>query len=70
MARLLERNRKTAAKRKAERHAAKAKIPKPRCDQCEEVIAKPRRLAAPGRWARAYCSNACRQAAWRNRHGE
>jgi hypothetical protein len=60
----------TAIKRKARRHAIKAMVPRPRCRQCDTIIDAPRRLASPGIWARIYCSSACRQAAWRDRHGE
>jgi hypothetical protein len=67
---LPERHRKLAARRKAQRHAAKAMIPRPRCRRCDAVIDDPRRLASPGEWARIYCSGACRQEAWRDRHGE
>ena len=65
-----EHRRRLAAKRKAERHAAKATVPRPRCRQCDAVIADARRLGPGGRWTRLYCGNACRQAAWRDRHGE
>jgi hypothetical protein len=45
-------------------------VPRPRCRQCDAVIGEPHRLAPSGAWTRLYCSNACRQAAWRDRHGE
>jgi hypothetical protein len=59
-----------AIRRKAERHAVKAALPRPVCRQCGEVIVLARRLASSGQWTRLYCSNACKQAAWRDRHGE
>lgn len=66
-----ERARKTAERRKAERHAAKAALPVPRCEQCHEPIEQPMRLHSRDRydtrWARRFCSNACRQAAHRDR---
>ena len=65
-----EHRRRLAAKRKAQRLAAKAMALRPRCRQCDAVIGEPRRLAPSGAWTRLYCSNACRQAAWRDRHGE
>ena len=63
-------HRKLAAKRKTQRHAVKAMVPPPRCRQCDAIITDARRLVSGGRWTRLYCSNACRQAAWRDRHGE
>jgi RNA polymerase-binding transcription factor DksA len=60
---------RTAARRKFERHAAKAAIPLPTCEQCGEAIPAARRLASPTSWARRFCGNTCRQAAWRDRHG-
>jgi hypothetical protein len=59
----------TAIRRKARRHAVKATIPRPVCRQCGAIIEHARRLASPSVWARMFCSNACRQAAWRDRHG-
>jgi hypothetical protein len=70
MADAAEHHRRLAARRKTERHAAKAMVPRPRCRQCDAVIADVQRLASPGAWARIYCSGACRQEAWRDRHGE
>lgn len=68
---------RTAARRKFERHAIKAAIPLPKCEQCGAPIENVHRLASPGShlrcpqsWARKFCGNACRQAAWRARHGE
>ena len=61
---IMEHHRRLAAKRKAMRHAVKAALPRP------EVITLARRLASPGTWSRVFCGNACRQAAWRDRHGE
>jgi hypothetical protein len=66
---LREQNRKTAARRKAARHAAKAKLGAPRCEQCKQPIEDAVRLD-PGSyrdWARRFCGNACRQAAFRDR---
>ncbi len=65
-----EHRRRLAAKRKAQRHAAKREVPRPGCRQCDAVIADARRLAPSDAWTRLYCSNACKQAAWRERHGE
>ena len=70
MATAEEHHRRLAAKRKRERHAAKSRIPQPRCRQCDEVITDARQLASPNTWVRRFCSNACRQAAYRARHGE
>jgi hypothetical protein len=56
--------------RKAQRQAIKAALPPPTCKQCGAVIAGARRLAGPETWARLYCSSACKQEAWRDRHGE
>ena len=42
-----EANRKTAARRKAERHAAKATMGLPRCKQCGDLIKGANRLTAP-----------------------
>lgn len=67
---IMEHHRRLAAKRKAMRHAVKAALPRPVCRQCGEVITLARRLASPGTWSRVFCGNACRQAAWRDRHGE
>ncbi len=58
-------NRRLAAKRKAERHAAKADMPAPRCEQCDKVIEDAMRFDFAGRWARRFCGNACRQADFR-----
>jgi hypothetical protein len=65
-----EHHRRLSAKRKAERHAVKATVPRPRCRQCDAVIEYPRQLASSKTWTRQFCSNACRQEAWRDRHGE
>jgi RNA polymerase-binding transcription factor DksA len=67
---IMEHHRRLAAKRKAMRHAVKAALPRPVCRQCGEVITLARRLASPATWSRVFCGNACRQAAWRDRHGE
>ncbi|MFH0297218.1 hypothetical protein AAFX91_08240 [Bradyrhizobium sp. 31Argb] len=63
------RNRKLAAKRKAERHAIKAKMRPPRCEQCRKIIEGAVRLDGPGHWTRRYCGNRCRQAAFRAING-
>jgi hypothetical protein len=52
-----------AARRKAKRHAVKAAMGVPRCEQCGEVLAEPVRLD------RRFCGNTCRQAAFRARNG-
>ena len=67
-----ENHRGTDARRKAERHAAKAAMEAPRCEQCGKVIEGANRLI-PHRnrlqWARKFCGNTCRQAAFRARNG-
>jgi len=60
---------RTAARRKAARHAAKAAMPVPRCQQCGKAIGGAARLADLRRWGRKFCGNACRQAAFRARNG-
>ncbi len=62
-------NRKRAALRKAERHALKVGEPAPRCQHCGEVITGAVRFEYPGQWARRFCGNRCRQAAFRARNG-
>ena len=64
-----ESNRRLAARRKAERHAAKAEMKVPRCERCGKAIEGANRLAAPSGdgWARRFCGSACRQAAFRAR---
>jgi hypothetical protein len=69
MADAAEHHRRCAAKRKAERVAARAELALPICQQCGEVIMVAVRTS-PGGWVRRYCSDACRQAAWRTRRGE
>ena len=61
-----ERNRKLDARRKAERHAAKAAMGLPgcQCHQCGKPIEGANRLWN-GQWARRYCGNTCRQTAFR-----
>ena len=59
-----------AIKRKALRNTVKAALPRPVCRQCGAIIDHPRRLASPASWTRVFCSNACKQAAWRERHGD
>ena len=51
-------HRKTAARRKAVRHAAKAAMPVPRCQQCGKAIGGAARLADLRRWGRKFCGNA------------
>ena len=66
-----EANRKTAARRKAERHAAKAKLDVPDCEQCGKAIEGAVRIDGSHgrpRWARKFCNN-CQQAAFRARNG-
>jgi hypothetical protein len=63
-----ENSRKLAERRKAERHAAKQGMGIPRCEHCSKPIEGAMRLnMGPYRsqWARKYCGNACRQAAFR-----
>ena len=64
-------SRKTTARRSAERRAVKAKMKVPRCEQCGKAIKDAVRLTAcsRSRWMRRFCSNACRKAAFRERHG-
>ena len=57
-------NRRMAAKRKAKRHAIKEKMGMPVCQHCSKAI-KGARLTADGQWARKFCGNTCRQAAFR-----
>lgn len=57
-------HRKKAARRKAERHAAKANMPMPHCWHCGKVIEDAVRLDE-----RRYCGNRCRQADFRERNG-
>ena len=69
---ILERNRGTDARRKAERHAAKAAMEAPRCEQCGKTIEGAIRLISHRyrpQWARKFCGNTCRQAAFRARNG-
>ena len=62
-------NRNKAELRKAERHAAKVGEPAPRCQHCGKVIKGAVRFEYPGHWARRFCGNKCRQAAFRERNG-
>ena len=66
-------NSRLAAKRKAKRHAAKVELNVPRCQQCGEMIEDAARLEPrswrPPQWARKFCGNRCRQAAFRARSG-
>jgi hypothetical protein len=66
-----EYNRKNDERRKAKRHAAKAKMAPPRCEHCGKVIEGATRLIAhpvkPKQWARKFCGNTCRHAAFRTR---
>jgi hypothetical protein len=64
-----EYNRRADARRKAERDAVKAKIAPPRCEKCGKPIEGANLLAtrAGPQWARKFCSNTCRQAAFRAR---
>ena len=56
-----ESNRKLAERRKATRRAAKMAMGVPRCEQCGD------RIEGGIRLPRKFCSNACRQAAFRDR---
>ena len=66
-------HRRTDASRKAKRHAAKAKMAPPRCEQCGRVIEGATRLIVhpvkPKQWARKFCGDTCRHAAFRARNG-
>ena len=62
-------NRRLTARRKAERHAAKAAMQVPRCQQCGKAIKGANRLEWNGQWARKFCGNTCRQAAFQARNG-
>jgi hypothetical protein len=64
-----EYNRKNDERRKAKRHAAKATMAPPRCEQCGKVIEGATRLIAPKQWARKFCGDTCRHAAFRARSG-
>jgi hypothetical protein len=63
------RSRKQEALRKAARHAAKRAMGAPRCEHCGKSIKGAVRLSrdryGPPQWVRKFCSNACRQAAFR-----
>jgi len=48
-------------------HAAKADMSRPRCQQCDKRIKGAVRLDGDGEWARKFCGNRCRQAAFRAR---
>jgi hypothetical protein len=63
-----EENRKLAARRKAQRHAAKAALKPPRCQRCGKLIRDANRLESNGQWARKFCGNTCRQSAFQARH--
>ena len=41
----------------------------PRCQQCGKAIKGANRLTSNGQWARKFCGNTCRQAAFRDRNG-
>ena len=64
-----EANRKLAVRRKAQRHAAKAALKPPRCQHCGKLIRDANRLERNGTWARKFCGNTCRQAAFQARNG-
>ena len=66
-----ERNRRTDARLKAARRAVKAKMAPPRCEQCGKPIEGANLLAtrAGPQWARKFCGNTCRKAAFRARNG-
>jgi len=64
-----EENRKLAARRKAQRHAAKAALKPPRCQRCGKLIRDANRLESNGQWARKFCGNTCRQSAFQARNG-
>jgi hypothetical protein len=64
-------NRKVAAHRKAERHAAKEEMGAPQCQQCGKTIEGGARLILHQhrpQWVRKFCGDACRQAAFRARN--
>jgi hypothetical protein len=63
-----ESNRRLAARRKAKRHAAKATMGVPLCEQCGKPIEGANRLDRKGQWARKFCGNTCRQAAFHARN--
>jgi hypothetical protein len=66
---LRESNRRLAVRRKAKRHATKAALKPPRCQQCGKVIEGANRLTWNGQWARKFCGTTCRQAAFHARIG-
>ena len=59
-----ESNRRLAARRKAERHAAKEPMGVPRCQQCGKPIEGANHWNTK-QWARRFCGSTCRQAASR-----
>jgi hypothetical protein len=71
-----EYSRKLAAKRKAERHAFKAEMSVSRCQHCGKPIERATRLSLETEpkpqwvWARKFCENNCRQAAFRARQAD
>jgi hypothetical protein len=65
-----EGSRRQAADRKARRHAFKAAMGVPRCELCGKTIEGVVRLTlvkSQWQWARKFCGNTCRQAAFRAR---
>jgi len=62
-----EASRRTEVRRKAQRHAAKAKIQQPHCQHCGKAITDAFRLDGHGGWTRKFCDDSCRQAAFRQR---
>jgi len=65
---LRESNRRLAARRKAKRHATKAALKPPRCQQCGEAIEGAHMLTPNGQWVRKFCGTRCRQAAFQARN--
>ena len=60
---LRESNRRLAVRRKAKRHATKAALKPPQCQQCGKAI-EGARLTSNGQWVRKFCGRKCRQAAF------
>ena len=58
---LRESNRRLAARRKAKRHATKAALKPPRCQQCGEAIEGAHMLTPNGQWVRTAALDAGRR---------
>ena len=65
---LRESNRRLTVRRKAKRHATKAALKPPRCQQCDKAIEGAHMLTPNGQWVRKFCGTRCRQAAFQARN--